>query len=167
MKQCVRANRRPVILCILYVRGVIKSYLDVSPSPERPYSVQVFVSVRQHHTHGAVSFSDLSQCLLVGGDAALPALSGLVYTKTHVTDSQNIEILCNMEDSRKQKVALTCKMSPKIRLSGSTSVDGLTAKLGLTLEVVTTCLETEDVATEAGSDGAVVNTVEEVVGAFD
>lgn len=57
-------------------------------------------------------------------------------------------------------------MSPKMRLSGSTSGDGLTAKLGLTLDVVTTCLETDAAITETGGDGAVVVTVEEVQGAL-
>lgn len=57
-------------------------------------------------------------------------------------------------------------MSPKIRLSGSMSVEGLTAKLGLALDVMTTCLGTDVVTTEAGCNGAVVTTVEEALGAF-
>lgn len=57
-------------------------------------------------------------------------------------------------------------MSPKMKLSGSTGVDGLTAKLGLTLEVVTTCLETDAVTTEMGWDGVEVTTVEKVPGVF-
>lgn len=44
--------------------------------------------------------------------------------------------------------------------------EGLTAKLGLSLEVGTTCLETDAVTTETGWDGAVVTSVEEALGAF-
>lgn len=58
-------------------------------------------------------------------------------------------------------------MSLKTWLSGSTSVEGLTAKLGLSLDVVTICLETDVVTTETGADGAVVTTVEEALGAFN
>lgn len=43
--------------------------------------------------------------------------------------------------------------------------EGLTAKLGLSLEVGTTCLETDVVTTETVWDGAVVTSVE-ASGAF-
>lgn len=46
------------------------------------------------------------------------------------------------------------------------SVEGLTAKLGLSLDVMTTCRGTDAVTVETGWDGAVVTTMEEALGAF-
>lgn len=55
-------------------------------------------------------------------------------------------------------------MSPKTRLSGSMNEERLTAELGLSLDVVTTCLETDVVTTETGWGGAMVITVEAALG---